>query len=223
VIALLSGLVDDAGLFPPSSMSLPDALARHRVSRSPMLTGRFLLPPDRVPELLGLLAEDEKLEVHLVGGSAEVDDPRITVRAVEARGPVPGHLPCYVEGVAPAELAGRGYFGKVRCSEITVADLTSYVVSAARLSLPFKATAGLHHAVRSDAEHGYLNLVLAVARALSDGDVAEVLGSTDADALAAEARELSGDLVTATRWLFHSYGSCDTAQPVEDAHALGLA
>ena len=45
---------------------------------------------------------------------------------------------------------------------------------------------------------------------------------TDPDALAHEARELSDDLVTATRWLFHSYGSCDTVRPVTDAHDLGL-
>jgi hypothetical protein len=52
--------------------------------------------------------------------------------------------------------------------------------------------------------------------------VAGVLASTDAAALADEARELSADLVTATRWLFHSYGSCDTARPIADAQRLGL-
>jgi hypothetical protein len=89
-------------------------------------------------------------------------------------------------------------------------------------------TAGLHAAVRGwestegEPHHGYLNLVLAVARALHEDDVLDVLRSTDADALAAEARELSPDLVVATRWLLHSYGSCDTERPINDAHTLGL-
>jgi len=61
-----------------------------------------------------------------------------------------------------------------------------------------------------------------VARALREDDVAEVLRCDDADALAAEAKELSDDLVVATRWLFHSYGSCDTDRPVRDALELGL-
>ncbi|MCU1595245.1 MAG: hypothetical protein JWO12_2637, partial [Frankiales bacterium] len=82
MIGLLRGLVDDAGLFPPTSLSMADALARHRRSDSPMLSGRFLVPSDRVDELIGLLDQDDKLEVHLIGGLVQVDDPRVTVRAV---------------------------------------------------------------------------------------------------------------------------------------------
>ncbi len=222
MILLLRGLVDDAGLFPPSSMSMADALTRHRASTSPMLSGRFLLPSDRVVELLALLPDDEKLDVHLIGPLVEVDDPRLTVRAVETRTAEATRFPCYVEGVAPKELAGRDFFGKVRCADISIPELAAYLAMAARLSLPFKATAGLHEAVRHGDHHGYLNVVLAVARALSSGDPAVALACTSADELAAEARELSDDLVTATRWLFHSYGSCDTARPVDDARELGL-
>ena len=40
-------------------------------------------------------------------------------------------------------------------------------------------------------QHGVLNLLVAVARALTDGDVAEALLSTDGAALAAEARAWS--------------------------------
>ncbi len=230
-LRLLEGLVDDAGLFPPSWLPMDEALARHRRSSSPMLSGRFLCPGDRVDELTGLL--DGLIEVHLIGDDAVTlpDDDRITVRAVELRSGTRDDVPCYVEGIAPRELAGHGVFGKLRCGGVripSVEEVAAYVVAAARFSLPFKATAGMHAAVRGwestdgTPHHGYLNLLLAVARALREDDVLDVLRSTDADSLAAEAKELSDDLVVATRWLLHSYGSCDTDRPVNDAITLGL-
>ena len=234
---LLTGLVDDAGLFPPAWLPMDAALARHRASSSPMLSGRFLCPGDRVEELLKALAEvpapGSPLELHLIGDDAvELPDSRdVIVRAVELRSGAMTQLPCYVEGVDPKELKARGVLGKLRCGGVRippVEELAAYVVQAARVSLPFKATAGMHAAVRGwestkgEPHHGYLNLLLAVARALREDDVLDVLRSTDAAALAAEAGELSKDLVTATRWMLHSYGSCDTTRPVEDARKLGL-
>jgi hypothetical protein len=109
-----------------------------------------------------------------------------------------------------------------------VEEVAHYVSECARLQLPFKATAGMHAAVRGwestkdQPHHGYLNLLLAVSRALSGGDVEGVLASTDGEARAAVASWLDGDLVAATRALFQSYGSCDTARPVSDAGKLGL-
>ena len=241
---LLARLVDDAGLFPPAWMPMDQALARHRASSSPMLSGRFLVPGDRVPELLALL--DAPLDVHLIGDDAvdlpfvelrpgqstgEVPQSWITVRAVELRSGTRADVPCYLEGIAPSALRGLGVFGKLRCGGARippVEEVAAFVSEAARHSVPFKATAGLHAAVRGwestngVPHHGYLNLLLAVARALSDGDAHDALASTDSEALAEEARALSADLVTATRWLLHSYGSCDTDRPVSDAHQLGL-
>jgi hypothetical protein len=233
VTPLLTALVDDAGLFPPTWLPMDQALARHRSSEHPMLSGRFLCPGDRVGELLERLGPDEKLEVHLVGDDVVElpDDPRLTVRAVELRSGLMDEIPCYVEGVEPSELAARGALGKVRCGGVRippVEEVAHYVSECARLQLPFKATAGMHAAVRGwestkdQPHHGYLNLLLAVSRALSGGDVEGVLASTDGEALAAEASWLDGDLVAATRALFQSYGSCDTARPVSDAGKLGL-
>jgi hypothetical protein len=233
VNALLAGLVDDAGLFPPSWLPMADALDRHRRSQHPMLSHRFLCPADRVGELLETMREDDKLEVHLIGDDV-VDlpsDPRVTVRAVELRSGVRGDLPCYLEGVAPYALVGKGAFGKLRCGGVRIPpvdEVAHYVTECVRNEVPFKGTAGMHAAVRGwestsgEPHHGYLNLLLAVARALSGGDVEGVLASTHGEALAAEASWLDPDLVTATRALFHSYGSCDTARPVADAEKLGL-
>jgi hypothetical protein len=153
------------------------------------------------------------------------------VLAVEAKRLAAAAPPCYVEGVAPAELAATGLLGKLRCGGVripAVDEVAHYVTECARLALPFKGTAGLHAAVRGGEStdgaphHGYLNLVLAVARALSGRDVEAVLLSTDAESLAAEAKALDLELVGATRGLFHSYGSCDTTRPIADAQQLGL-
>lgn len=228
---LLAGLVDDAGLFPPAWLPMDEALTRFRTASSPMLSGRFLCPADRVDELLAVL--DGPIDVHLIGSTGVTlpDDPRVTVRAVELRAGLYDDLPCYLEGIAPEKLKGHGVFGKLRCGGAhipSVDDIALYVRQCAAHSIPFKATAGLHAAVRGwestngTPHHGYLNLLLAVARALSGGNVAEVLASEDADALAEEALRLSADQVTAVRWLFHSYGSCDTSRPVADAEKLGL-
>ena len=219
---LLDGLVDDAGLFPPTSLSMAEALARHRAWSSPMLSGRFLMSVDRLSELAALLDED-KLEVHLISpGPFDIPDlpPNVIMRGVELRTGVMTQGACYVEGVPPRELVGA--YGKVRCADISVDDLAAYVTEAVVAGVPFKATAGLHAAVRGwdgPDSHGYLNLLLAVGRALTGGDVREIVGCTDAEVLVKEAKEADA---RAIRELFHSYGSCDTVRPVTDAQLLGL-
>jgi len=231
VSPLLAGLVDDAGLFPPSWLPMDAALARHRATSHPMLSGRFLCPGNRVEELLANL--DGPIDVHLIGDDTvpEVADPRVTVRAVELRAGVRDDLPCYVEGIDPSVLQGKGVFGKLRCGGVRippVEEVADYLSECVRLSLPFKGTAGMHAAVRGWEDtkgvphHGYLNVLLAVSRAITGGDVEGALASTDAEALADEARAMDPPLATATRGLYHSYGSCDTARPINDAKVLGL-
>jgi hypothetical protein len=233
LIPVLRGLVDDAGLFPPSSLSMADALDRHRRTDSPLLSGLFLCPVDRADELVALLGPYETLEVHLIGAApfAVPDHPRLIVKGVELRSGSMPEIPCYVEGVGPRELSGTGGFGKVRCGGATIpeiADLAAYITMAARLALPFKATAGLHAAVRgwesTDGvpHHGFLNVLLGVARGITGGNVASALASTDAEAIAHEVLEISDDLAVPLRYVFRSFGSCDTTRPVTDARDLGL-
>ena len=226
---LLDGLVDDAGLFPPSWLPMDQALARHRASSHPMLSGRFLVPADRVGELV----VDEPLTVHLIGDDVPALDvpDLVTVVGVEVRSGLTTELPCYVEGVAPSQLAGKGVFGKLRCGGVripSVEQVASYVREAVSVGLAFKGTAGMHAAVRGwedtkgEPHHGYLNLLLAVHRAHTGGDVLDVLRSTDASALADEARSLTDEQAKQVRATYHSYGSCDTARPLTDAQELSL-
>ncbi|MFN2538151.1 MAG: hypothetical protein ABR549_08360 [Mycobacteriales bacterium] len=217
---LLDRLVDDAGLFPPTSLSMDKALARFRNTSSPLLTGRFLVPGSRLHELSSLL--DGAIDVHVIGPGTSEDD---RIRVLAREGMAVTETPCYVEGVAPSELP-EGVFGKVRCAGVGDEELAAYLDEAVRVSRPFKATAGLHRAVRGwdgAGFHGYLNVLLAVARAIDGGKAIDAIVEDDPDVLTREARALSEDQATAVRWLFHSYGSCDTLQPTDDARELGLA
>jgi hypothetical protein len=152
--------------------------------------------------------------------------------AVDAGAPAPAEAAAGA-GAEPATLRGA----KIRCGGARADlfpspdELAAFVCACFEHGVPFKATAGLHGAVRHrDDEtgfvhHGFLNLVLAAVRAASGAsvtDVAEVLASTDGPALAAAARAVSAREVTASRLLFRGYGSCSTSEPREEAAALGL-
>src|SRR4051794_16796492 len=153
---LLERLVDDAGLFPPTSLAMADALKRHREVEHPMLSGRFLVPGDRLAELSALL--DAPIDVHVIGPGT-TDDDRIRVLAREGR--EPAEMPCYVEGSDPGPSSG-----KVRCPGIPNTALAHFIEYAAAEARPFKATAGLPPAVRGwdgDGFHGYLNVLVATA------------------------------------------------------------
>jgi hypothetical protein len=276
---LLAALVDDAGLFPPESLSMADALARHRADAAagyPMLSHRFLCPATRIGELrtewarlggddrsdgpirLGIildtgvdgldalqaeLAEEPLLAMEMLevpSPSAEAVDAALEALAgfepaAFLEGP---RSPEWVKAVAgAAEESGRLRGAKVRCggakAELfpTPEELAAFICACFEHGVPFKATAGLHGAVRHRDEqtgfvhHGFLNLVLAaVAAAMGAtvGDVAVVLATSDGPALAAEARTISERAMSAGRLLFRAYGSCSTSEPREEAAALGL-
>ena len=83
---LFTSLVDDAGLFPPEELAMPDALARYRRDRAtghPVLTGRFLCPAAAIPTLVANLAQGDHVRVGLIVplSSAAVRD---AVTAIEA-------------------------------------------------------------------------------------------------------------------------------------------
>lgn len=108
--------------------------------------------------------------------------------------------------------------------------LAAQIDAALDRETPFKATAGLHHAVRhQDSEtgwwhHGFLNLLLATAAAWDGADprtVAAKVGESDARAVADDVRRLGDDLTRARRW-FTSFGSCSVDEPLDDLVALNL-
>jgi hypothetical protein len=181
----------------------------------------------------------EAVEVPLPAGA---DQSKAAAEAVEALDGVAATVyvePQRQEGWLEAVevIAGSGRGAKVRCGGARAdlfpspEELALFIQACACAGVPFKASAGLHHAVRARdgdtgfVHHGFLNLALAACRAVPDGTVAEladVLASTDASALVAEARAVPPTIAAAARTLFVAYGSCSTSEPIEDVAALGL-
>ncbi|NUT37717.1 MAG: hypothetical protein HOV79_32125 [Hamadaea sp.] len=138
-----------------------------------------------------------------------------------------------LDTVAEARAGGLPVAAKFRTGGLaaelfpTPMELAAVICACRDRALPFKLTAGLHHAVRhTDPEtgfvhHGFLN-VLAGACAAAEGaevaDVAAVIGTTQPLTLmeAVRTRRLGG------RPLWVGYGTCSIGEPLEDLTQLGL-
>jgi hypothetical protein len=94
--------------------------------------------------------------------------------------------------------------------------------------LPFKCTAGLHHAVRHRAadtgydHHGFLNVLLATRAALDGDDVTAALEEADAQVVVSRLREVGSDALTRARRWFTSFGCCGVTDPYDELGKLGL-
>jgi len=235
--ALLERLVDHAPLFPPASLALPEALAedaRARRSRHAFVLGRFVCPAARLGELPDVGR----------GVSAVLEPGGAVPRAVEAvecawtgdHDTLSQASEAYVE-LPPDEaledrldrLAADGLRAKVRCGGATaptVGELARFVRACRERRLVFKATAGLHHAVATNGEHGFLNLLAAVVF----GDEEHALSEQDPSAFALDGsafrwgdREAAApELARARRDVLRSIGSCSFFEPVEELEALGM-
>lgn len=134
---------------------------------------------------------------------------------------------------AVEEVEAAGLLGKIRTGSPDNSGTPAYAQLAEQLSvlveadLPFKATAGLHHAQPTPGsderpvQHGFVN-VLAAVDALIDGasveDAAEALRDTDPQVVGGWSR----DTAARVRRRFRSFGCCGVLDPVGDLVALGL-
>jgi hypothetical protein len=239
---VLERLIDHAALFPPASMSLPEALAEDRAARESEhadVLNRFVVPasklaelPDDRPALSVVLSgpEDaelvarfdgvEAVELVLDGGRPRPADLIATYRALEPLG-VESYFELVLEDgwrddvpAAIGSVAAVGGRVKLRCGGASVPSVeqVALVIACCRdAGVPFKATAGLHHAVRHDGEHGFLTV--RAATAAPPGGIEAVLAEEDAAEL---------DVAGADRALFVSFGSCSWREPVDDLVELGL-
>ena len=133
---------------------------------------------------------------------------------------------------------------KIRCGGETphafpsIEQVAAFIDQCAKRKLPFKATAGLHHPIRTFDEvmqvshHGFLNLFVAAAVAISfDTDAADlvpILGATDASAfrclgsrLSVGNWHLSLKQLRSARDFAVGYGSCSVTEPLADLAHLG--
>ena len=163
-----------------------------------------------------------------------------------------GYIEFPLTAIADSEMAGhlldvadqRGYRPKLRTGGVTPEafpseeTLASWLAAIAGRRIRFKCTAGLHHAVRCTdgagtdersgpgmEQHGFLNVLLATGAA-ADGaaaeEIAAILRQRDRTAIAAAIRALDAETAADIRWLFTSFGTCSTSEPVADLVSLGL-
>ena len=285
--ALLTGVVDYAGLFPPAALAMADAVAEYHAARAEghaWMLGRFVVPAARLQQLAAALTAlpagrpEWRVSAIVRDGSDEdvaaiaefnnaLSRHHARVDAVETKpaaldgidwlaAQFGAGIDLYVE-VAPGpdvdrwlgRVAARGLRAKVRTGGVTAeafptADaLAAFLAATVRHKVTFKATAGLHHAVRGAyrltyepgaAEapmYGYLNVLLATAalRAARPLATAEaLLRMTDASSLVfaadavrwgAESFPLSMLRDTRSHHLV-SFGSCSFQEPVAEFDAL---
>jgi hypothetical protein len=165
----------------------------------------------------------------VVSAAAELDD------AVRVFVEIP-YAPGWEEAVAEVEAAGL--CGKIRTGGPDALDTPPAVQLARQLSvlieadLPFKATAGLHHAVASAGpepgrprQHGFLNLLLAI-QALVNGapeiEAVTLLLQNDPRVLVDEISSWTDTQASRARRRLRSFGCCGVTDPVGDLVALGL-
>jgi hypothetical protein len=237
--ALFSGLIDHAPTFPPEELPLDRGLAEHRRVRESgdgWIVNRFVCPASKLAEL-----EDEALRLSVVIDTGQIPEADERIEAVEAAGLDPEVLfdaapEIYFEVPLRDDVSFRilqigelGLRAKVRCGGSvlpTVPALAEFIQACRRLDVPFKATAGLHHPIRSGEEHGFMNLLAAAVF----GDEEEALAEEDPASFTLtdetfgwrERRAGPDEIARARRDLFASFGSCSAQEPLDGLRALGL-
>jgi hypothetical protein len=246
VRALLTESIDYAGLFPPAALPLAIVEERYRgfcASPEAWMLNRLVLPVAKLSE--AKIEEDWRVTL-LADGDPGPLPPQ--VETIEIKAPGAFALPTYYE--LPLEQVQDG-FAKVRTGGLTAdavpsaEDLAAFLCAAATRRIPFKATAGLHHPLRSmraltyavDSPrapmHGFLNVLAAAALAwhgMDGGHVVQLLEERNPEALRFSDDDLlwNGHRVTteqiaeARREFAHSFGSCSFEEPVTELRGLGL-
>jgi hypothetical protein len=289
--ALLAGLVDYAGLFPPAALSMDAAVAEYaRWRRSPeaFMLGRFVVPAARLVELgraadahfpepgggepwrlSALVSGDTHGDAARVASFNDANAGRAVVDAVELKAAsaaqadealeaFPTRLTAFVEVPPDENLEGllaalkrRGARAKIRTGGVVPeaipdpGDVARFIAACAAAAVPWKATAGLHHAVRAEQAlsyepgspravmHGFLNVFAAAAFARARATLADleaVLREPQASAFRfddeglawRDLRATTGEVAAMRRDFAGSFGSCSFAEPVADLRALGL-
>jgi hypothetical protein len=242
--ALLDGLIDYAGMFPPAALPCGSAVANYTRYRT---TERAWMLRWLVVGAAELAHVPKELDGSLAV-LADADEPRAAV--IESKRIIRAARPVYCEvPIADLDEVKRtGGFAKLRTGGVkpeaipAVGDVAGFILACAERRIAFKATAGLHHPVRAphpltyeaDAPHavmhGFLNVFLAAALAWhGDRDIEPVLAETDPAAFRFDDwahwrdRSLDAAQVWDVRQHFaHSFGSCSFDEPVRDLEALGL-
>src|SRR5882762_1528534 len=291
--ALLSGLIDYAGMFPPAKLSLEEAaksFLHYMNGRHAWMLGKFVVPAAQLEELRAYLAGNPEARGRTVSLSVllgaeplreaqrirEARDlavaaasPLFSIDSVELRpgspamvaeliSILPKGLPVFCEVASREDLARWltalkqvGWFAKIRTGGTSreafpsSSEVAEFLVQCKTHGVAFKATAGLHHPVRSEhpltydanspcgVMHGFINVFLGAALlecGISKDQLIAVLDHTDARHFSfsgdfAHWGRLfvnQADVAGARRHFAMSFGSCSFEEPIQDLQKLAL-
>jgi hypothetical protein len=225
------------GSFVCSAAAASEAVAQ--AEGSPLAVSLIVPSVDGVADALAAGTQLDNLSVVGVEVPLEDHDPAGVASQVRADGPtifveVPASR--VTDGIAH-RLKRTGLCLKLRTGGLRASafpsepDLSTAIAVCVASELPFKCTAGLHHAVRHRdpltglKHHGFLNVLAAVAAGRTGGApaVRQAIGEQDGSVIAAQIRTLTVDQLSAARAIFRSFGTCSIADPLADLAALGLA
>ncbi len=276
--SLLTGLIDYAGLYPPTGLEMRAALRNYFSylhSKHALALGRFLVDLPRISDVKRIAGDaprgcriaviatpsaDWDVLRHMLDEGLAIDTVEVKVQCPDdvdsiARS-IPDGLQSYFE--IPVSGGSVGLFDaieangarvKLRMGGLVAEAFPSVEVILKMLNglagrkLKFKATAGLHHPIRSrhafsyqpesptGMMHGFINLACAAAVLFQGG------AEQDATALLEEqnssAWQVSEDAIAwgSLRWsaedlrqvrerFFMSFGSCSFTEPIEDLEKL---
>jgi len=283
---LLAGIVDYAGLFPPASLDMAEAVrnyATYLQGPDAWALGRFIVPASRLEEFEREVPRTSstpwKLSV-LVGADirndltvllefngrnhdkAVADTVELKAASVEevatASALVPETFQLFVEIPIQSDpqplvhaIGKAGRCAKVRTGGVTAdafpssGDLARFIRTCITEQVPFKATAGLHHPIRSiynltykpESErgmmYGHLNVFLAAAFAaqgMNDTELKALLEEESRDAFRFDnegatwrSRRLNiEEIERMRRSVGLSFGSCSFREPVEELRMMKL-
>lgn len=286
--ALLAEIIDYAGLFPPSQVSMAEAVlnyATYKNSNYSWLLGRFVVPAARLNEFIEntgdfvrrgdgwrlsvLAGEDVTDTIRRIDEFNKRHSARVSCDALELKAStvseienavnaLPDYLTAYFEiptdkrlGDLVAALAIREQRAKIRTGGVTndafptTAEIIRFVRTCLAANVPFKATAGLHHALRCfkpltyesnapmGAMHGFLNLFLATGFArqgfkpnllesLLEDEFAESFEFSDGGVTWHRDYILTAAQIERARQSIISFGSCSFDEPVADLQEMKL-
>jgi hypothetical protein len=220
-----------------------DELVEH-LGDGPVFDVSLIANADDLPGAVGRCAREPRLrlaavEVPAVHDLAEaVTAFRVLSQELDASVPAAVELPRSPARAGIVDLlAGTRYRAKIRTGGVRAdqfpdeTELAGTLIGCISRAVPFKCTAGLHHAVRhtdpsTGFEHqGFLNILVAVESAATGAarhHVAELLAERDGAALARRVDAWTSAQRAHVRALFTSFGTCSVTEPVEDLLSLGL-
>ncbi len=226
IVAALGSSADplEIGLIGPV-----DAIAAARdelqQSSSPVEVVAAEIPPVGADELASTVTAAQRLDVPALW--FEVPWGEAGVDAVAALATASSHV-----------RVGRSPFGaKLRTGGTTAAavvpieDLALFLRACTSSGVPFKLTAGLHHAVRGEdpvtggITHGVLNVVAAVdalLRGAEDSAVKDLLSLTDPSGLVPAVTAIPDQGRRTVRQHWASFGCCGVADPLRELADLGV-